>query len=104
MYGLIAKITVVPGKRDEFIGVLRQSASEMPGCLSYVVAKDSADENVIWVTEVWESAESHGASLTLPAVKAAVSQARSLVAGFEKAAVTTPVVELGSGFAGHREA
>jgi hypothetical protein len=46
MYGLIVKITVVPGKRDEMIGILKESAAAMPGCLSYVVAKDSADENV----------------------------------------------------------
>jgi len=31
----------------------------MPGCFSYVVAKDSADENAIWVTEVWDSIVSH---------------------------------------------
>jgi quinol monooxygenase YgiN len=41
----------------------------MPGCFGYVVAKDSVDENVIWVTEVWDSVASHDASLLLPAVK-----------------------------------
>jgi len=38
---------------------IKESAADMPGCLSYVVAKDSADENVVWVTEVWDSAASH---------------------------------------------
>jgi hypothetical protein len=38
----------------------------MPGCLSCIVAKDSADENVIWVTEVWDSIASHDALLSLP--------------------------------------
>ena len=45
MWGMVAKIMVLPGKRDEMIGILRESASEMPGCLSYVVAKDAGDEN-----------------------------------------------------------
>jgi len=53
MWGLIAKITLLPGKRDEMIEILKESAAAMPGCLSYVVAKDAADENAIWVTEVW---------------------------------------------------
>jgi len=51
MYGLIVKLTVVPGRRDEMIGILKESAAGMPGCFSHVVAKDSVDENTIWVTE-----------------------------------------------------
>ena len=50
MYGLIVKLMVAPGKRDQFMDILRQSAVGMPGCLSYVVAKDSSDENTVWVT------------------------------------------------------
>lgn len=91
MYGLIAKITAAPGKRDALIATLEEGARDMPGCFSYVVAKDSADENAVWVTEVWDSMASHDASLSLPAVKNAISQSRALVAGFEKIAVTTPV-------------
>src|SRR5271170_6288667 len=95
MYGLIAKLTAVPGKRDEMIGILKESAASMPGCLSYVVAKDSADENAIWVTEVWDSLASHDASLSLPAVKNAVPRAKALVSNFEKIAVTTPIWGVG---------
>ena len=52
MFGLIAKVTVVPGRREEMVGIQKESAAHMPGCFSYVVAKDSADENAIWVTEL----------------------------------------------------
>jgi len=69
MYGLITRITAVPGRRDEMIAILKESASGMPGCLSSVVAEDSSDENVIWVTEVWESLAIHDASLSLPSVR-----------------------------------
>ena len=72
MYGLVTKMTVVPGKREEMIGILKESAVGMPGCFAYVVAKDAADENAIWVTEVWESITSHDASLSLPSVKNAI--------------------------------
>jgi quinol monooxygenase YgiN len=95
MYGLIAKLTLLPGKRDEMIAILKEGTAAMPGCLSYIVAKDSADENTIWVTEVWDSLASHDASLTLPAVKNAINRAQPLVASFGKVAVTTPVWGVG---------
>jgi quinol monooxygenase YgiN len=95
MWGVIAKITLLPGKRDEMIGILKDSAADMPGCLSYVVAKDAADENTIWVTEVWESMTSHEASLSLPVVKNAIPRGKAIVSNFERVAVTSPVWELG---------
>jgi quinol monooxygenase YgiN len=69
MYGLIAKITTIPGKRDEMIALLKTSAAGMPGCLRYVVANDSANENILWVTEVWDTLANHDASLSLPQAK-----------------------------------
>ncbi len=91
MWGMIAKITTVPGKREEMIAILQQSAADMPGCRSYVVAKDIADENILWVTEVWDSQASHDASLSLRQVQDAIPRAKLLVAGFEKVATTIPV-------------
>jgi quinol monooxygenase YgiN len=58
----------------------------MPGCFSYVVAKDSANENAIWVTEVWDSIVSHDASLSLSSVKNAIPRAKAIVSSFEKVA------------------
>jgi len=91
MFGLIVKLTVLTGRRDEMIGILKMSAANMPGCFSYVVAKDSADENAIWVTEVWDSITSHDASLSLPSVKSAIPRAKAIVSTFDKIAVTNPV-------------
>ena len=86
MYGLIVKLTAVGGKREELIKLLTGAAVDMPGCFSYVVAKDAADENVIWVTEVWDSQASHDASLSLPAVKNAIPQSKARVAAFDRIA------------------
>jgi quinol monooxygenase YgiN len=91
MYGLIAKITTIPGKRDEMIALLKTSAAGMPGCLSYVVANDSADENILWVTEVWDTLANHDASLSLPQVKNVIPRAQALVENFEKIAQTVPL-------------
>jgi len=82
MYGLIGKMLAKPGKRDELIGLMLAETGEMPGCLSYVVAKDIANADAIWITEVWDSAESHKGSLKLPAVQAVIAKARPLIAGF----------------------
>jgi quinol monooxygenase YgiN len=84
-------MAIVPGRREEMIGILKESASNMAGCLSYLVAKDSTDENVLWVTEVWDSIESHDASLSLPLVKCAILRAKMIVGRVEKIAVTAPV-------------
>jgi quinol monooxygenase YgiN len=95
MWGMIGKITLLPGRRDEMVGILKESAGEMPGCLSYVVAKDASDENTIWVTEVWDSVASHDASLALPAVKNAIARGKQIISNFEKIAVTNPAWGVG---------
>ena len=91
MYGLIGKMLTVPGQRDAMIAILLEGTGEMPGCLSYVVARDPNDGDAIWITEVWDSKESHAASLTLPAVKQAITRGRPLIAKFAESFVTTPV-------------
>jgi quinol monooxygenase YgiN len=91
MYGLIGKMKVVPGQRDALISILIEGVSGMPGCMSYIVAKDSTDAEAIWITEVWESKESHQASLKLPSVRAAITKGRPLIAGFGERFETIPV-------------
>jgi len=91
MYGLIGKMTAAPGRRDDLIAILLAGIAKMPGCLSYIVAKDADDENGIWITEAWESKASHDASLSLPSVKDAIAKGRPLIAGFGDRIVTTPV-------------
>ena len=95
MWGLIVKMRAAPGKREELITILKEGTRDMPGCLSYVVAKDSADENTIWVTEVWDSMASHDASLSLPSVKSVIPQVKPMISGFDKIAVTSPVGGIG---------
>ena len=91
MYRLIGKIEATPGKRDELIAILLEGVAGMPGCLSYVVAKDSTDEDAIWVTEAWDTKASHEASLSLPSVQQAIAQGRPLIAGFVERFETAPI-------------
>ena len=91
LYGLIGKMHVVSGGRDSLIAILIEGLSEMPGCLSYIVAKDHADSGAIWVTEVWDSKSSHEASLSLPAVREVISLGKPLITGFGERFETEPV-------------
>ncbi|HKI52964.1 MAG TPA: putative quinol monooxygenase [Anaerolineales bacterium] len=91
MYGLIGKIKANRGKRNELISILLESADKMPGCMSYVVAKDASDEDAIWVTEVWTDQESHQNSLSLPVVQEAISRGRPLMAGFGERFESIPI-------------
>lgn len=95
MYGLIGKITATPGQRDALIAILLEGTTAMPGCLSYIVAADPESADAIWITEVWDGEASHKASLSLPAVQAAISKGRPLIAGFSDRTVTTPVGGIG---------
>ena len=83
MYGLIGRIRAVPGKRAELASILVQEDGSMPGCLSYIVAEDPTDADLLWVTEVWTDQSAHRASLQLPAVQAAIAKGRPLIAGFD---------------------
>jgi quinol monooxygenase YgiN len=91
MYGLIGKIIALPGQSDALISILINGISGMPGCISYVVAKDSSDPDSIWVTEVWTSKESHLNSLSLPSVKHAIMHGKPLIAGFGERFETLPI-------------
>ncbi|MER8751438.1 antibiotic biosynthesis monooxygenase [Mesorhizobium sp. M1050] len=91
MYGLIGKMRAARGQRDAVIDLLRASTGALPGCLNYIIARDPADADAIWVTEVWIDAESHKASLQLPEVQATIAKARPFIAGFEFQVETHPV-------------
>jgi quinol monooxygenase YgiN len=91
VYGLIGKITLTPGKRDEFSAILLEGTDAMPGCLSYIVANDPGDPDGLWVTEGWDSQASHQQSLQLPAVKTAIAKGRPLIQGFSNRVETPPV-------------
>ena len=97
MYGLISKITALPARRDSLIPILLADVTDMPGCLNYVVAKDPADANAIWITEVWDSESSHTASLSLPSVKGAITRGKPLIAEFGQRVVTEPIGGYGLG-------
>lgn len=90
MYGLIGKLEAAENKRDLLVSILKENETDMPGCLSYVVAPDIDDPNSVWVTEIWRSEQDHQAALGLPSVQDAISRARPIIAGMTRVAETRP--------------
>jgi quinol monooxygenase YgiN len=95
MYGLIGRMTSKPGERDALLALMLQGAENMPGCLNYIIAKDTGNENAVWITEVWQDEEHHQESLQLPSVRDAIAKAMPLIAGMEPGVVTDPVGGVG---------
>ena len=95
VHGLIGNMKAAPGQRQALLAILLDGTAAMPGCLAYVVAEDPGDPDGIWITEVWEDADSHKASLSLPAVRAAIDRAKPLIAGFGQHTITRPVGGVG---------
>jgi len=91
MYGLIGKMRAAPGKREELAAILLEGLRDMPGNLSYIVAKDPAEPDTLWITEVWRDSAAHAASLSLPSVQHAITKGRPLIAGMERIAQTEPL-------------
>ena len=90
-YGLIGQLTAKPGQRDALIALLIEASAAMPGCQNYIVAEDAKDVNKVWISEIWDSKASHDASLSLPAVRAAITRARPLIAATGGGVTTVPV-------------
>lgn len=91
LYGVIGQMKATPGQRDALIALLAAGSEAMPGNLAYLIARDNADADALWITEIWTTSEAHLASLKLPQVQAAIAKARPIIAGFGTRAEVTPV-------------
>ncbi|WP_284295737.1 putative quinol monooxygenase [Thalassotalea loyana] len=90
-YGLISKIVAIPGKREELADILVNGTQGMPGCISYVIAKDPQDADALWITEVWQSQTMHQSSLSLPTVQDAMIKGKPLIDGILERIETQPI-------------
>ena len=82
-YGYVGSMRARPGSRDEVIAILLSGADGLraAGCQVYAVCTAPEDADIIWVTEVWDTAEAHASSLQLPETKAAISRAMPMLTG-----------------------
>jgi quinol monooxygenase YgiN len=83
VYAYIGSMRAKDGQRDAVVEILLAGAGSLrtAGCQVYAVCTDRADADVIWVSEVWDSADLHAASLQLPEAKAAIARALPMLTG-----------------------
>lgn len=97
-YTLCGNLRAAPGQGDALAGFLLEAADALEaaeGCLLYLVHRDDADPDAVWVIEVWTDAAAHEASLQLPAVQDVIARARPSIAGFGERFELRPVGGLG---------
>ncbi|MEO7295200.1 MAG: antibiotic biosynthesis monooxygenase family protein, partial [Candidatus Limnocylindria bacterium] len=83
-FGLHGSIVAQPGQRDALVEHMLEASRLMddaPGCELYLVSVAKADDDAVWITEVWQSEADHDASLSLPGVPELIGLARPLIAG-----------------------
>jgi len=79
----VGTLGTVPGRRDDVVAHLTRPGAALAeaGCLLYEVGVDDTRPDVVFVMELWTSAEAHRASLELPEVQAAIAEARPWLSG-----------------------
>ncbi len=90
MFGLIVKFITHDGRRDEFIDIMSGGFQNMEGCHSYILAADPAEDAAVWVTEIWDTSESHSASMASARIKEVISRAKPLMVRRDLRVVTEP--------------
>jgi quinol monooxygenase YgiN len=82
-YGRFGSMTTHPGKRDAVVRILLRDVERLreAGCEQYVVNVSGERPDIVWVTEVWSSGAAHRASLQLPSVRQAISEAMPMLTG-----------------------
>lgn len=82
-YGYIGSMKTIPGHRDDVVSILLSDVDSLKeaGCDLYIVSVSDADDDTIWISEVWRTKEHHDASLQQPETKAAISKAMPMLTG-----------------------
>src|SRR5437588_11907909 len=87
--GRYAKAVAKAGKGEELAQKpleVARALREAPGCQLYVINRSSADADVVWVTELWQSQEQLDAALQTPEARERIPEVLDLVrdGGFER--------------------
>ena len=83
------------GKRDALAASLLRAAATMEGvaaCRLYVVSTTESDPNGVWVTEIWDSADDHAASLKNPETRELIAETIPLIAELPQRGPTLSIV------------
>ena len=98
-YALLNKLTAKPDQRHQVVDILLESGKSLfhdnPACHMYMVSEATEDPNVIWVTDVWTSKESHEEALKTPELRPYVEKTMPLLEGMPEQIEIRPVGGVG---------
>ncbi|MET3721733.1 putative quinol monooxygenase [Arthrobacter sp. UYEF21] len=79
----VGSLGTKPGQQDDLVQLLLRPMAglEAAGCLRYEVGVNPDVPDTVFVSELWQSAEAHQASLQLDSVRAAIAEAMPLLSG-----------------------
>ncbi|HEV2460350.1 MAG TPA: antibiotic biosynthesis monooxygenase [Ktedonobacterales bacterium] len=83
-YGCYVKFTAQLGQRDVLVEHLVRAAAfaqNTAGCQLYLINTSPAEQESVWVTELWGSQQEHDASLSGEGAQAAIQQVLPLLVG-----------------------
>ena len=94
MFGIFATIKIKPDQRKGFLRTIRETAfrsvSDEPGCISFDVFQDLADENRYILYEVYTSEDAFQKHLATPHARHAMEKSRDwATGGFEVTRATS---------------
>jgi len=81
-YGLHGSLKATEGNGDELENVLieaSQLVSKLKGCRLYAVSRDLDNDDLVWVTEIWDTRADHANSLKDANVLALIGRAMPLI-------------------------
>ena len=81
-YGLHGQLVAQKGKGGQLSEILLDAAKLMQqakGCQMYMVGTDISDDNIVIITEIWDSKKDHDESLKLPGVQELITKAIPLL-------------------------
>jgi quinol monooxygenase YgiN len=96
---VVAKLTAAEGKHEQLATVITDLVTQVqddePGTLVYAAAQDTADANVFWFYEFYESPDAATKHSTGQALAKAADRMRGLLAGPPDVHRLTPVAGKG---------
>ena len=72
------------GNGDKLASILLEASKLVPkvkGCNLYIISKDKNQNDIIWVTEIWDSKEEHDNSLKTEGVRELIFSAMPILDG-----------------------
>ena len=83
IFANIGILGVKSGHRDKVVEILVRSKPDLEanGCLLYEVGINNEFDNIVFISELWESSQTHKASLQLLSVQSAIQKAMPFLFG-----------------------